>query len=144
MNNLLLAGAYRWEAEQPHRVFLTQPINGRVRDWTWAQAIAEARHMAAWLQAQNWEPGSRIAILSKNCAWWIMADLAIWMAGHVSVPIYPSLKARSVRQILEHCEAKACFLGATDEKEETAQGLPAGIPCIGFPTAPDSDQPDWD
>ena len=73
-----------------------------------------------------------------------MADLAIWMAGHVSVPIYPSLKARSVRQILEHCEAKACFLGATDEKEETAQGLPAGIACICFPTAPDTDQPDWD
>ena len=91
--------------------------------------------MAAYLKAQNWEPGSRIAILSKNCAWWIMADLAIWMAGHVTVPIYPSLKAQSVRQILEHSEAKACFLGATDERETGAQGIPAGVACVCFPDA---------
>jgi long-chain acyl-CoA synthetase len=143
-NDLLLLSAYRWERERADRVFLTQPTNGRVRDWTWAEAISEARCMAAWLEAQNWDPRSRIAILSKNCAWWIMADLAIWMAGHVTVPIYPSLRAHSVRQILEHSEAKACFLGATDEKEETARGLPAGIACICFPTAPESDHPDWD
>src|SRR5215471_4104192 len=93
---------YRWERQRSDQVFLTQPFDGgKVRDWTWAQMADEVRRMAAWLQAQNWEPGSRIAILSKNCAWWIMADLAIWMAGHVSVPVYPSLKAQSVRQILE-------------------------------------------
>ena len=80
--------------------------------------------MAAYLKAQNWEPGSRVAILSKNCAWWIMADLAIWMAGHVTVPIYPSLRPQSIRQILEHSEAKACFLGATDEKMAADRGHP--------------------
>ena len=34
---------------------------------------------------------TKIGILSKNCAWWIMSDLAIWMAGYVSVPLYPTL-----------------------------------------------------
>jgi long-chain acyl-CoA synthetase len=90
--------------------------------------------MAAWLIAQNWAPGSRVAILSKNCAWWIMADLAVWMAGHVSVPIYPSLKPESARQILEHSEAKACFLGTTDEREMAGFALPPGVRCITFPT----------
>jgi long-subunit acyl-CoA synthetase (AMP-forming) len=32
---------------------------------------------------------ARIGILGKNSAGWIMADLAIWMAGYVSVPLYP-------------------------------------------------------
>ena len=41
--------------------------------------------MAAHLKSLSFEPGSRIAILSKNCAHWLMADFAIWMAGHVSV-----------------------------------------------------------
>ena len=100
--------------------------------------------MAAYLKAQNWEPGSRVAILSRNCAWWIMADLAIWMAGHVTVPIYPSLKAQSVRQILEHSEAKACFLGPTDEKEIASSGIPAGVVCISFPTASGGDYATWD
>jgi long-chain acyl-CoA synthetase len=62
-----------------------------------------------------------------------MADLAIWMAGHVSAPIYPSLKAQSIRQILEHAEAKACFAGETDEKEITTSGLPPGVECICLP-----------
>ena len=103
-SDLALDCAYRWERERPDRVFLTQPFGGgQVRQWTWAQAVGEARRMAAYLKAQDWEPGSRVAILSKNCAWWIMADLAIWMSGHVSVPIYPSLRPQSIRQILEHC-----------------------------------------
>ena len=64
------------------RIFLTQPFGGgQVRHWTWAQAVGEVRRMAAYLKAQNWEPGSRIAILSKNCAWWVMADLAIQRMG---------------------------------------------------------------
>jgi long-chain acyl-CoA synthetase len=135
---------YRWEFERADKIFLTQPFDGgKLREWTWAEAAAEVRRMAAWLESQNWEPGTRIAILSKNCAWWILADLAIWMAGHVSVPIYPSLKAQSVRQILEHSEAKACFLGATDEKETACFGIPPGMTCISFPTATVGDHRPW-
>src|SRR4051812_10486994 len=101
-DELPLQCAFRWERERQDRIFLTQPMAGRVREWTWGQAIDEARRMASYLRAQRWEPGSRVAILSKNSAWWIMADLAIWMSGHVSVPIYPSLRPQTVREILEH------------------------------------------
>ena len=135
----------RWERERPDTVFLTQPYGGgKVRDWTWGQAMSEVRRVAAWLKAQNWEPGTRVAILSRNCAWWIMADLAIWMAGYVTVPIYPSLKPQSIRQILEHCGAKACFLGATDDREAGEAGIPAGVICVRFPTAGPSEWPTWD
>jgi len=144
-DDLPLERIYRWERERPDAVFLTQPHDGgKVRDWTWSQALSEIRRIAAWLKAQDWEPGSSVAILSRNCAWWIMADLAIWMAGHVTVPIYPSLKAQSIRQILEHCGAKACFLGATDDREATVAGIPAGVACVRFPTAAANDWPTWD
>jgi long-chain acyl-CoA synthetase len=144
-DDLALARFYRWERERGSQIFLTQPFDGgKVRDWTWAQAGDEARRVAVWLQAQNWEPGSRVAILSRNCAWWLMADLAIWMAGHVSVPIYPSLNWRTILNILEHSDAKACFLGATDEHELTRSGIPAGVVCVRFPTAPAEDGPSWD
>jgi long-chain acyl-CoA synthetase len=144
-DDLPLQCAYRWERERAGHIFLTQPFDGgKIRDWTWSQAMNEARRMAGHLKAQNWEPGTRVAILSKNCAWWILADLSIWMAGHVSVPIYPSLKAHTVRQILEHSDAKACFLGATDETEVPSGGIPSNVLSIGFPTAPDGDYTDWD
>jgi long-chain acyl-CoA synthetase len=143
-NDLPLERIYHWEKARAGRLFLSQPGGGKTRCWTWAQAIGETRRMAAWMKAQNWEPGSRVAILSKNCAWWIMADIATWMAGHVSVPVYPSLRAETVRQILEHSDATACFVGATDEEEAPAYGIPAGVTRIAFPTARERGDAEWD
>jgi len=94
------------------------------------------RRMATHLKAQGWEPGSRVAILSKNCAWWLMSDLAIWMAGYVSAPLYPTLAADTVRQILTHSEARACFIGKLDGWEGMKPGVPAGLPCICYSLSP--------
>lgn len=144
-DDLALQLLYRWERERPERIFLTQPLaGGAVREWTWGQAASEVRRMATCLKAQGWEPGTRIAILSRNCAWWMLADLAIWMSGHVTVPVYPSLKPQSVRQIIEHSGAKACFLGATDFEESAMAGIPPGVSCVRFPTSAVNDWPTWD
>ena len=141
--DLALQSIYRWERERAERVFLTQPLGGKVREWTWRQAVREARAMASYLKAQGWEPGSRVAILSRNCAWWIMADAAIWMAGHVSVPVYPSLRAQTVRQILEHSGARACFVGGIEKEAAGARGMP-DVAWIALPTAEAGAEPGWD
>ncbi|HRD85498.1 MAG TPA: AMP-binding protein [Rubrivivax sp.] len=133
-DDLPLQRAYRWEKERADTIFLTQPMGGGVvRDWTWSQAMDEARRVAAWLKAQGWEPGSRVAIMSKNTAWWIMSDLAVWMAGYVSVPIYPNLVAETVKQILEHSETRLCVVGKLDDTKSMLPGIPAGMPCITTP-----------
>lgn len=143
--DLPLESIYRWERVRSNRVFLTQPYSGgKIREWTWAQAIDEARRMAAHLLEKNWEPGSRVAILSKNCAWWIMADFAIWMAGHVTVPIFSSLTPLSTRRILEHSECRACFFGPTDDAELPQSGIPAGVERIAFPNAATGGDISWD
>ena len=143
--DLPLSRLYRWERERAQRTFLTQPFGGgQVRDWNWVQAADEVRRMAAYLKAQNWEPGTRVAILSRNCAWWLLADLAIWMAGHVSVPIYPSLNCRTAHYILEHSESKCCFLGVTDDREMASFGIPSAVHCVVLPTASIARLPTWD
>jgi long-chain acyl-CoA synthetase len=135
---LALQRLYHWEKTAPNRVALTQPMGGgAVQDFTWGQIGEQVRRMATHLQSQGWEPGSKVAILSKNCAWLMMSDLAIWMAGHVSVPLYPTLAAETVRQILTHSEAKACFVGKLDGWEGMKPGVPAGLPCISYPLSPD-------
>src|SRR5690606_15873984 len=93
----------------------------------------EARKIAAWLEAKNFPAGSNIAIMSKNCAHWIIADYAIWMAGHVSVPLYPNLTAETVNQILVHSESKLLFIGKLDGFAGMKPGIPANIPCVQFP-----------
>ncbi|MBE0590509.1 MAG: AMP-binding protein, partial [Hydrogenophaga sp.] len=134
---LSLQRLYHWEQTAPNRVALTQPLgSGAVQDFTWGQIGDQVRRMAAHLQSQGWEPGSKVAILSKNCAWWMMSDLAIWMAGHVSVPLYPTLAAETVRQILTHSEARACFIGKLDGWEGMKPGVPDGLPCISYALSP--------
>ena len=138
-DDLPLQRFYRWEKERADKVFLTQPIGGgAVRDITWAQAGDELRRMASWLQAQGWPAGSTVAILSKNSAHWILADLAIWMAGYVSVPIYPTFNGQALRYILEHSEAKACFVGKLDDTLSLQDSVPASVPLITLPLAPSS------
>ncbi len=109
---LALQRLYYWERTAADKVCLTQPMGGgSLLELTWAQVADQVRRMASHLKAQGWEPGSKVAILSKNCSWWLMSDLAIWMAGYVSVPLYPTLAADTVKQILAHSEARACFVG---------------------------------
>ncbi len=142
--DLPLQRIYHWEQARAGVVFLTQPIRGEVREWTWGDAVGEARRMATWLQAQGWPPGSHIAILAKNSAWWMMAEFAIWMAGHVSVPIYASLRAETVRLLLEHCEAVACFTGAMDDERAGSVGMPAGVRVIGMPPPKGAGRSEWE
>jgi long-chain acyl-CoA synthetase len=134
---LALQRLYEWEKSAPGRIALTQPMgNGEVRDFTWSEVADQVRRMAAHLKAQGWEPGARVAILSKNCAWWLMSDLAIWMAGYVSVPLYPTLAPDTINQILTHSESRACFIGKLDGWEGMKPGVPSDLPCISYPLSP--------
>jgi long-chain acyl-CoA synthetase len=143
-DSLALQRFYHWERETPQRVTLTQPMGGgAVREFTWAQVADETRRMAAHLQSFGFPAGSRIAILSKNCAHWLMADMAIWMAGYVSVPLYPTLAADTVRQILQHSESRLLFVGKLDDWELMKPGVPEGLPCVSTPLSPTSSYPTW-
>ena len=133
---LALQRLYHWEKTTPDRVALTQPLGGgRVQDYTWKQMMEETRRMAAHLKSLGHPPGSRIALISKNTAHWMMTDFAIWMAGHVSVPLYPTLAPGTIRQILEHSESKLLFVGKLDGWAGMKPGIPAGMPCIAHPLA---------
>ena len=135
---------YHWEKETPNKLYMRQPINGEWYHWTWSETATQARKMAAYLKSLDFPTNSKIATLSKNCAHWIISDLAIMMAGHVSVPLYPNLKAESITQILEHSEAKLLFVGKLDDFESMRPGVPKDLPCIAFPFYSEEGYPVWD
>jgi long-chain acyl-CoA synthetase len=119
-----------WEKNAPAHVFLRQPVDGQWKTWTFSQAGDEIRRVASALQ--QLPPKSNIAILSKNCAHWLMADLAIIMAGHVSVPLYANNTSHSIKLILEHSGSKAIFIGKLDDYAEQKQGIPPDLLKISF------------
>lgn len=128
---------YHREEQQAQETCFVQPYpDGRVEELSWEQVGSQARSMAAHLDSLELPPGSTIAILSGNCAHWIIADLAIWMAGHVSVPLYPVLSANSIRQILEHSEAKLLFVGKLMDWKSMREGVPEDVSIITMPIHP--------
>ena len=129
----LLEVFYRFEKGKANQVFLSEPIAGKAMSHTWQQAGVSIRKMAGALSALNLPAGSRIAIIGKNSAHWIMADLAITMAGHVSVPIYPTVTAATLRQILTHSESQVLFVGKLDAFEPLQSGIPSNVRSIHFP-----------
>ncbi|MFE8069584.1 AMP-binding protein [Marinobacteraceae bacterium S3BR75-40.1] len=143
--SLPLDMVYHWETAKAENLYLTQPMgNGEVQEYTWRRAVGEARRMASYLKSLNLPPKSKIAILSKNCAHWIMSDWAIWMAGHVTVPLYPTLNAETVGYILEHSEAEVLFVGKLDDWPTMKPGVPENMHCISYPLSPQNDYPTWD
>ncbi len=145
---LALQRLYRWERTAPNRVALTQPTGGgKVRDYTWSEMLDQSRRMASHLRKLGLQRGDRIAIFSKNTAHWLLSDYAIFLAGGVSVPLYPTLASGTIRQILEHSECKLLFVGKLDGWERMQPGVPSGLACISHPLAPEEarkSHPQWD
>ncbi len=124
-------------ANAPARPMYVQPLpDGSLRRWAWGEGLLEARRIAAALVALGIGPGDRVAIASKNCAWWMLTDLAIWLAGGVSVPLYPTSRASTWRHVIEHSGARVLFVGKLDALPDLATALPPSVPAIAFPNAP--------
>jgi long-subunit acyl-CoA synthetase (AMP-forming) len=141
----ILDHVYDHEAATPNLVYLTQPVgDGKVVDYTWGEVLSQSRRMASYLQGLGLAPGSTIAMLSKNCAHFIMAELAIWMAGYATVAIFPTESANIIRYVLEHSEARLLFVGKLDCWEGQKPGVPDGMPCIALPLAPAGSGAPWD
>jgi long-subunit acyl-CoA synthetase (AMP-forming) len=142
---LILDHVYGHEKNRPDFVYMTQPIGqGQVIDYTWRETLRQARSMAAYLKAQNLAPGAKVAILSKNCAHFIMAELAIWMAGGTTVAIFPTEAGETIRYVLDHSEASFLFVGKLDTWPLQAPFVPGTMPCIAFPLAPSNAFTKWD
>ena len=134
----------KWAKETPDTLFLRQPFNGEWRNWTYRQAGDEIRRIASGIQSLNFSKGSNIALISKNCAHWVMADLAIMMAGHISVPMYATLTADSIKQILEHSESKLIIIGKLDNYQSQKQGIPAGVGKLGIEVYGTQEEHSWE
>lgn len=144
-NKLPLDMVYHWEKTKANSVYMTQPIGGgKTVEYTWGRAVDEARRMASYLKSLNLPEKSRIGLISKNCAHWIMTDWAIWMAGHISVPLYPTLNADTVNYILNHAECEVVFVGKLDDWDMMKPGVPESVRCISFPLSPPNDFETWD
>ena len=124
---------YHWENSTPDRIFLKQPINGQYKVFDWRETGEQARRVASELLSLDLPQGSHIAILSKNCAEWFITDLAIMLAGHVSVPIYATAGEHTIQYVLEHAKCPVIFVGKLDDTENQVKAIPKNVMKLAFP-----------
>jgi long-chain acyl-CoA synthetase len=135
---------YQFEKEKNSQTFLRQAHHSQWIHYSWKRVGNEVRRMASYLFSLNLPKQSRIAILSENCAHWIMADLAIMMSGHISVPLYPSISSSLVKFCLDHSESEVLFVGKAPKWNEQKSGVSKKIKKVHFPYWQQSGCANWD
>ncbi|MFT4734480.1 MAG: long-chain acyl-CoA synthetase [Algoriphagus sp.] len=141
----LLDYLYHWEKTRPDQVYLKQPFGDVSIDITWSETANQVRRIANFIKSQNLPEKSNIGIVSKNCAEWIISDLAIMMSGHVSVPFYPTLTSDQINQVLTHSGCKWLFVGKLDDWQAMKPGISKDVNCISFPRYnPDQEHHQWE
>ena len=105
---------YKWEKELAEQPFLKQPFGNLWETYTWNEVGLMARKLSNGLKSLGLEKDSHIGLVSKNCREWVIADLAISMAGYISVPFFPTLNSKEIKNLLTFGDVKALFVGKLD------------------------------
>ena len=124
---------YKWEEKLKNKPFLKQPFGDLWENYTWEQVGNMARKLSTGLKSMGLPEKSHIGLVSKNCREWIIADLAISMSGHISVPFFPTLKSYEIEKLLDFGDVSALFVGKLENWEEMKQGVRDDMPIIAFP-----------
>ncbi len=134
---------YEWTQKDGDRVFMRQPVAGLNKEYTFKDTYQEALLMGSALKKAGYGK-DKIAILSKNCACWLIADFAIWMSGAVSVPFFPTYSKENLEKIIQHSGIKVLFCGKLDGWNELQKIIPPDVICISFPDYPLEKTTSWE
>jgi long-chain acyl-CoA synthetase len=85
-----------------------------------------AKLAAALRQDFRLQPGDRVAIAAQNSVYYLEVLYAIWHAGLCAVPANAKLHGTELGYILEHSQAKACFV-SSDIEAAVAAHAPATL-----------------
>src|SRR6202795_28569 len=83
---------------------------GTWKTLTWREVAEVVRGVAAGLLALGRRPGDTVAILSTSRAEWVQADFAIFSAGCVTIPIYPTYPPDLIQYIVNDAGVKTLIV----------------------------------
>ncbi|MFS8197246.1 AMP-dependent synthetase/ligase [Streptomyces sp. CWNU-52B] len=109
-------------AEAPDAVVVRREENGTWRPVTAAAFAHEVAAVAKGLIAAGLEPGGRVAVMSRTRYEWTLFDFAIWAAGGLSVPVYPTSSPEQIEWIVRDSGTRFVVV----ETPENAAAVTAG------------------
>ncbi len=128
----LIGQLAHWAEECPDRVWLRDLNEAGETSYSWSEAQDQVHAVAAALE-KRLGSGHSMALLSKNRAHWVLADLAVIASGNVSVPLFTTHTAATAQYILEFTDTKVLFLGETTNWDAVKEVMPEGGLVITLP-----------
>ncbi len=122
----------RNRADHPDHVWLRDRQGDEFTDWSWERAGAEKDALAAWME-DEFDHGTKVAILSRNRAHWVLTDLATMSSGNVVIPLFTTLTPETAQYILEFSETKVLVVGEAENWDSVRPVIPAGTRIISMP-----------
>jgi long-chain acyl-CoA synthetase len=99
------------------------------RTLTWKEVGEVVRELALGLIALGRRKGEAVALLSSSRAEWAQADMAIFTAGCVTVPIYPSYPPHLIAYVVNDSQAKTLIV---EDPAQLAKALEARADMKGL------------
>lgn len=104
--DLIPVVARRRAADDPRAVPFEHFRDEKWQPVTMGEFLPHVDRIAKGLVAAGVEPGDRVALMSETRLEWVLIDMAVWTAGAITVPVYPSSSADQLRWILEDSAAR--------------------------------------
>lgn len=133
MEDTLTAYLDHWANECPNDVWLRDRHGDEFSEWTWQQAQEKLYALAVWEEENIPGPGSKVGILSRNCAHWFLADLGSIAAGNVTVPMFTTLPGETAKYVMDFTGMELLFVGQTENWDQVSAVLPEGIRLVTLP-----------
>jgi len=116
-------------ADDPGLALLARPAGDGWEHLSAADVVERVRSLAAGLAASGVAPGDRVALLSRTRLEWTLADLAIWWAGAVTVPVYETSSADQAAWILSD---SGCVAAVVEQPRHAAllASVAAEVPAL--------------
>ena len=131
--NTLLAYVDGQREQYPERIWLRDRNGDAFTEWSFAEGHAEISAAAAWFEQRYGASQTNIAILSRNRAHWMLADLAIMGSGNVSIPLFTTMVASTAEYILDFTETRMVVLGESQNWDAIQATLPDSIDIVTMP-----------
>lgn len=121
---------YYQQENSPLEVAMTSKVAGEWKSYSTSELIEAVNLVSKGLLSLGVQPGDKIALISHNnrCEWNIM-DMGILQIGAIDVPIYPTMSEKDYEYILNHAEAKYCFV-SNDELYGKVSNVKATTPSL--------------
>ncbi|HEU5426658.1 MAG TPA: long-chain fatty acid--CoA ligase [Actinocrinis sp.] len=116
---------FAWAARSPDHVSFARKVDGAWQSVTARAFVDQVVAVAAGLIASGVRSGDRIGLIADTSYEWVVCDYAIWAAGAVTVPAYPTAAPAQIADIIADSGATGVFVKSGQVRSMVADACPA-------------------